>query len=473
MQVFHTAQNDATARNAAIERLHKAVVELRARRGAEENFEGFEQELHAVFMDAECEILAEELERLDVNQPQLLIDGHLHHRVLRSSETYLSAAGAVKVWRTLYRRGRDGAVVPMELRAGIVAGQFTPRAARQALWAVAHLTPQEAEGLFREVGNMSPSKSSLDRLPKQCSAQWEAQREHFEAQLRGAMRIPEAAITVAVSVDGVMTPMKDGARAAKRAQGSAEGKRTKGPAGYQEVGCATLSFHDAEGERLSTVRMARMPESKKATVKTMLAAEVAAVLRQRPQLRVVKLADGAKDNWTFLSDELPAGEEIIDFYHAAEHLKAAFAVAYGENTPKARTQFETYRHILRAEHDGVEKVIRTLAYQRDRHPRRKVLATELGYFRRNRARMGYAAARALGLPIGSGVVEAACKTLVTQRMKRSGMRWRHEGGQAILTLRALAQSQRFDHGWRLLAQTYRAHVAAPDNVVAFPGARAH
>ncbi len=85
----------------------------------------------------------------------------------------------------------------------------------------------------------------------------------------------------------------------------------------------------------------------------------------------------------------------------AEHLKAAFAVAYGEYTPKVRTQFETYRHILRAEHDGVERVIRTLAYQRDRRPRRNVLATELGYFRRNRARMGYAPAIALGLPIGS------------------------------------------------------------------------
>ena len=73
--------------------------------------------------------------------------------------------------RTLYRRGRDTAVVPLELRAGMVAGQFTPRAARQALWAVTHLTPQEVEGLFREVGNMRPSKSSLDRLPKACSAQ--------------------------------------------------------------------------------------------------------------------------------------------------------------------------------------------------------------------------------------------------------------------------------------------------------------
>ena len=128
--------------------------------------------------------------------------------------------------------------------------------------------------------------------------------------------------------------------------------------------------------------------------------------------------------------------------------------------------------MLRDEHDGVEKVIRALTYLRDRHPRRTALATELGYFRQRRRRRRYAERKAQGLPIGSGVVEAACQTLVTQRMKRSGMRWRHDGGQAILTLRALVQSDRFDHGWRLLAQCYRADIAAPDNVVAFPGVRA-
>ena len=410
MRVFHTTQANATAVNAAVERLHDAATQLRAGRGADENFEDFERELHTLFMQAEREVLAEELERLDVNRPQLLIEGQRYHRVLRSSETYTSAAGPLTVMRTLYRRGREAAVVPLEWRAGIVAGKFTPRAARQGLWAVAHLTPQEAEGLFREVGNMSPSKSSLDRLPKACSAQWETRRQEFEAQLRETLDIPAAAVAVAVSLDGVMTPMKDGARSAKREATFAEGKRTKGPAGYQEVGCATLSFYDAEGERLSTLRMARMPEPKKAIVKTTLAAELAAVLQQRPGLRLVKLADGAKDNWTYLSDDLPAGEEIIDFYHAAEHLKHAFEVAYGENSPKARTQFETYRHVLRDEHDGVEKVIRTLAYLRDRYPRRTALATELGYFRQRRRRMRYAEMKAQKLPIGSGVVEAACKT---------------------------------------------------------------
>ncbi len=129
--------------------------------------------------------------------------------------------------------------------------------------------------------------------------------------------------------------------------------------------------------------------------------------------------------------------------------------------------------MLRYEHNGVEKVIRALAYPRDRYPRRTALATELGYLRQRRRRMRYAELKAQGLPIGSGVVEAACKTLLTQRMKRSIMRWRHAGGQAILTLRGLVQSERFKHGWRLLGECYRANVAAPDNVVPFPGPRLH
>ena len=87
-----------------------------------------------------------------------------------------------------------------------------------------------------------------------------------------------------VSLDGVMAPMKDGERQAVRASQRADGKRTKGPAGYREVGCATLSFHDAEGERLSTVRMARMPESKKATLKSMLSAELDGVVTRHPEL---------------------------------------------------------------------------------------------------------------------------------------------------------------------------------------------
>ncbi|USE38764.1 hypothetical protein [Endozoicomonas sp. SCSIO W0465] len=82
--------------------------------------------------------------------------------------------------------------------------------------------------------------------------------------------------------------------------------------------------------------------------------------------------------------------------------------------------------------------------------------------------MNYAEHLSRNLPIGSGVIEASCKTLVTQRMKCSGMRWRCPGGQGILTLRSLIQSGWFDCGWMLLSVTYRAKVnMVSDNVIPF------
>jgi hypothetical protein len=195
---------------------------------------------------------------------------------------------------------------------------------------------------------------------------------------------------------------------------------------------------------------------------------VEAVLAQRPELQLVKLADGAKDNWRYLTAELRPGEgvEQIDFFHASDHLSDALEAAYGKGSTKATAQHKKYRTILRDEEGGVEKVIRALDYLKKKYPRRTKLATELNYFRNNRHRMQYATARANHLPIGSGVTEAACKTLVTQRLKCSGMRWKTAGGQGVLTIRGLIQSNRFDSGWQLLSNTYRQEVSMPDNVVA-------
>ena len=216
---------------------------MRTRPLAGEDFERVERELHERFVEAEREVLGELLERLDVDVPSVELGGRRYHRVLRSTESYTTAVGPVTAERTLYRCGRERAVVPMELRAGIVEGHWTALAARQASCVVARMTPSEGEALLRELGNMAPSKSSLDRLPKGLGARWEANREAFESTLREAVVVPEEAVTVAVSLDGVMVPMKDGRRAEKRERSRAAGRRAKGPAGYQEAGCATLSFY--------------------------------------------------------------------------------------------------------------------------------------------------------------------------------------------------------------------------------------
>jgi hypothetical protein len=413
---------------------------LEKRRTADEpvaDLEAFERELHERFAAAEAEAMGEELERFDLDVPEVRIDGVPHRQVLRCAQTYLTASGPVSVLRSLYSTRQEGerAECPLELRAGVVEGFWTPQAAKQAAWTVARLTPQESEEMFRLLGGMDPSRSALDRLPKQLSEHWEARRPSFEAQLRAVERVPKEAVSVAASLDGVMVPMKDGERKQKRQRAAAEEKHLRGPFGHQEVGCGTLTFYDRFGVRLRTIRVARMPESKKVTLKSMLAAELGAVLHERPDLTLVKIADGARDNWTYLGEVLPRGVEIVDFYHAAEHLHATLGAAYGDTSLKCQAQFEKLRHLLRHDSKGADKVIRSLIYLRDGHPRSKKIKKELKYFRRNRRRMKYATMARRNLPIGSGVTEAACKTLVTQRMKRSGMRWRHAGGQAILTLR--------------------------------------
>jgi len=92
---------------------------------------------------------------------------------------------------------------------------------------------------------------------------------------------------------------------------------------------------------------------------------------------------------------------------------------------------------------------------RARGNRQRRLQTELTDFRRQRARRDYAAYLRQHLPIASGVIEAACKTLVTQRLKCSGMAWSIAGGQAILTFRSLIQSDRWSRAWDLLAADFR------------------
>jgi hypothetical protein len=457
----------------AMARICRFVEDRRMRAGEKPgSFAEFEKDLHAKMMEYERELIAEEMARADVDAGAVVVAGVTYRRVVRCEETYFTASGPVRIERTLYKDRTDEtgrAICPMDLRLGIVEGRWTPVAAQQAMWVVAQMTPQLAEELFARVGNMTPSKSSLDRLPKALSARWEQERVDFEQVLRKGDVIPEQATTVAVSLDGVLAPMKDGGAQHKREKTAEQGRLTRGPAGYREVGCGTLSFCDAEGTMISAVRMARMPEPKKATLKRTLHADVMAALAARPELRLIKLADGAEDNWTFLSEELPEGTEIVDFYHAAEHLNAALASVYGDGTIETRRRFEDLRFVLREEPEGVEKVIRSLDYLRKRHPGKERLTRELAYFRKQRQRMRYQQFAAEGLPIGSGVVEAACKTLVTQRMKQSGMRWGQEGGQSIITVRGWTQSgDRFDRAWALLAATYQTEVITLHNVVPFP-----
>jgi hypothetical protein len=143
----------------------------------------------------------------------------------RGETAYNRAAGPVRVARRLYRSPRGGrAICPLELRAGMREGYWTPLAAQQATWAVSPLTSQAREALFDLSGTRTPSQSPRERLPQAWSVQWEAQRPPCEDALRTQETVPPAAVSLAGSLEGVMAPMQEGKRQAKRQDALSKGR---------------------------------------------------------------------------------------------------------------------------------------------------------------------------------------------------------------------------------------------------------
>jgi hypothetical protein len=155
-----------------------------------------------------------------------------------------------------------------------------------------------------------------------------------------------------------------------------------------------------------------------------------AVLRE-----VLVLGDGAVWIWHLAADHFGERIEIIDFYHASEHLWNVAKALYGEGTEAAKTW--AGHRISELLEQGAEPVQKALAEAKGASAEAaEVLRVERGYFRTNAARMDYPTFRALGLPIGSGAVESSAKHLVQQRMKRPGARWSDPGAQAVLNVRS-------------------------------------
>lgn len=148
---------------------------------------------------------------------------------------------------------------------------------------------------------------------------------------------------------------------------------------------------------------------------------------------VVVLGDGAPWIWKLAAEHFGQRTEIVDWFHAAEHLWNVARALYGVGTPAAAAWAE--RALDRLWAAGAGPVQDLLAAAQPPDPEAaEVLRLERGYFATNAARMDYPAYRAQGLPIGSGAVESAAKHLVQSRMKRAGMRWSERGAQAMLAL---------------------------------------
>jgi hypothetical protein len=160
----------------------------------------------------------------------------------------------------------------------------------------------------------------------------------------------------------------------------------------------------------------------------------------------VVIGDGAIWIWNLAEQHFPGAIQIVDLYHARQHLWDLSAKLFPNDEPGRRRWMA--RPLHRLDRGRIEELVTIL---RDLHPANpelaKVVHNEADYFQRNAERMRYPAFRAQSLFVGSGVVEAGCKTVIGARLKRSGMFWTVRGADAIIALRCCRLSGRFEDYW--------------------------
>lgn len=225
---------------------------------------------------------------------------------------------------------------------------------------------------------------------------------------------------------------------------------------WECASCGTVTVYDGNGERVGTVYLAFVPEPKQVTMTNELLALLAETLRcWKGELpRLVYVTDSGNAEQSFYSSRLcrmrhPVTKKrlkwqrIVDFYHAATQL-TKITKALNLDSNEAFKWGREMRRLLKMP-KGLKRVLHCAAKLRQQYGTKneeleKEYQTACNYLRNRSEWMDYDKYKADKLPIGSGVTEAACKTVYTQRVKQSGMRWSNEGLQQVLDLRVLILS---------------------------------
>jgi hypothetical protein len=409
----------------------------------------FETQLHAHVRELGRIILEWTLNHLEPHDrkdmpPQIEVEGIWYRRRSKTpNRTVATLFGTITVWRRLYQdlQGIEPAVFPLEIRLGSEGGLATPALAERAAQAAA-TSPQAAVlARLKAEHGVCWSVASLRKVLAGVSAGMSEHRHDAQVArlLQWLKQADESAGSrkpvLAVGRDGVMMPIR-------------------GEASYREGSAATVSVYDRRGQRLGTVYLGRMPEAGQASLSRQLTAVITAVLRAwtGPAPRLAYITDGGYHQTQYdrrvlrrMSDphhptRRLKWEWVIDYYHACDYI-FKMAEALFHDAPRARAWARKRCRWLKTKPRGIYRVLHSAAAIRRRRivvgAKRKQYRAAYNYLRKRMASLDYVRYRGAHLPIGSGVTEAACKTVFTQRMKQSGMTWNLDTGQWILDLRVI------------------------------------
>jgi hypothetical protein len=387
-------------------------------------------------------------------------------------KTYLTMFGDVVVSRAVY--GNDllgGYVVPLDRALGLSKDDSATLDAREMiLFAASTNTPEEVAVLLSKASMCRPCRSTVQEIICRDGTRIEEHRIEIAQRIRQTQSVPDQAHTLVTSMDGANVRLREaGVKKGRKAQrprdSQSNDELSNSSFRNAMVGCVSWygQDQDAKAQRLSTTYQARMPQDHALVFKEEFEAAIKDSIEKanaaHRNIGKVLLCDGHRAIWNYAKHtELFADFQwCVDFYHATEHLSKAAEAIFGAKSTRGHWWFDKWREALKTSPGAPTAIIRSIEGYITRNKltksRLKEATTELTFFKRNHHLMRYQEFLIKGLPIGSGPVEAAAKTIVKQRMCRSGMRWNRETGQHVLSLRAYVKSQTWDAMWNAYVTT--------------------
>jgi hypothetical protein len=369
--------------------------------------------------------------------------------------------GKITVWRHgyryIHRDTGEPTIFPLEMQLGLVEGA-TPALASAAAAALAETgaTQDTALARLRSQHGVAWGVKKLRAVAENVSAAMETfRREHQARRVVAWLRQAHDSTgknrpVLAVGRDGITL-------------------RTQPHSFFEVASTATLTVYDRNRQRLGTVYLAYAPELGQQTMTDELTALLTEVFRQAegPLPRLAYLTDAGDNETSFyrrvlkkirhpLTGKRLEWQWIVDYYHAAQRLTTMAETLFGAGQ-EASAWAARMRKLLKKP-NGPFRVLHAAAALKARRwmskARRKEFDKAYNYLRLRTKHMHYAAFRSQGLPIGSGITEAACKTVFTQRLKLSGMRWSLSGAQTILNLRVILLSGIWDEVYQAAVEDY-------------------
>jgi hypothetical protein len=363
----------------------------------------------------------------------------------RRAKGLLTTLGAVPFRRSFYQCGQcQQGRFPDDERLDIVNTTYSPGVRRLMARAGSQTQfEQAAEDLLCYAGLQLESRE-VERVAEEVGREVEAWVSEEQAHIaQSGLSAPpplEARTKFYISFDGTGVPVRKNelvGRPGKQADGTARTREAKLGCVFTQIGLDKKGRPQREPD--STTYVGAI-ESSTLFGWRMYAEALRRGLAQAKT--VIVLTDGQRYNYTIAQIHFPEAVHIVDLFHAFEHLTLIARIFWG---PEAETP-QAWRALLEA--GDIGKLVRHAGKRLPSSAKsRKSLRKELGYFEKNAPCMHYAEYRKKKFFVGSGVVEAGCRTVIGERLKQSGMHWSVRGANAIIALRCCIMSGRFEDFW--------------------------